>query len=168
MTVTIALPPKNMTIKLNKISQLQKIINKTNKELSQMIEIYRDFEKTNMTTKLSGKFIKHENSLFLVHDNFVDLKKTRTMRSGFLLGDIKNNKFKPSQNLAKSLSIKTFKNILNFDKNDENVLKYLKGETIDKLCNDGYVLICVDNFPLGFGLCRNNKIKNKLSKSMIF
>ncbi len=139
----------------------------SDKKLSEMVTSYKSFEKNYMNISLNGRFLNHEDSLFLVHESFVDLKKTRTMRSGFLIGDIKNKKFKPSQNLSAILNENTFKNCVNFSKDDANVEKYLKGETIEAFCNDGYVLICVDTFPLGFGISKNNKIKNKLGKSML-
>ncbi len=137
------------------------------KKLSEMIKIYKDFEKQYMNITLDGRFIYHEDSLFLVDEAFIDLKKTRTMRSGFLIGDIKNKKFKPSQNLSAILNKNTFKNCINLVENDKNIEKYLKGETIEAICNDGYVLICIESFALGFGVSKNNKIKNKLGKSMM-
>ncbi len=140
---------------------------KENKQLLKMIECYKKFEKEYITKDFTGKFINHEDSLFLVHEDFTALNKTRTMRSGFYLGDIKNDKFKPSQNLASCLNIDIFKNVVNLSQDNPNVGKYLKGETIMEDCKDGYVLICLNGFPLGFGISSKGKIKNKYGKSMI-
>ncbi len=148
-------------------TDLQSQSEKENKTLSEMIKLYRAFEKQYMNISFDGKFVQHEDSLFLVNDKLIDLKKTRIMRSGFLLGDIKNNKFKPSQNLASALNATTFKNCVNLKKDDPTVSKYLKGETIMQLCEDGFVLICIEGFSLGFGISKDNKIKNKVGKSML-
>lgn len=139
----------------------------SNKRLNEMIKIYKDFEKKYIKTSFSGKFVSHENSLFLVHKDFIDLGKLRTMRSGFHLGDIKNNKFKPSQNLAFALNAQTFSNCITLSRDSQNLLKYTKGETIMEQCNDGSVLVCCNSYSVGFGIATNGKIKNKIGKSMI-
>ena len=85
------------------------------------------------------------------------------IKSGVYLGEIKNNKFIPSQALAFLLDCNSFDNCLILDKEDVRVKKYLKCETIEytENINDGYVLICVGKYPLGFGIAKNNTIKNK-------
>ena len=53
-------------------------------------------------------------------------------------------------------------NKINLDLNDINVVKYLKGETIETTFDkNGWVLIMVNNFPLGWGKVQNGKVKNK-------
>ena len=54
------------------------------------------------------------------------------------------------------LSQETYKKILNFSVQDERVIKYLKGETLDVedltgRKEKGWYLVCVDGYPLGFG-----------------
>lgn len=141
--------------------------NFTNKNFEKMISVYKKFEKEYMNISIEGKFLMHEASLFVTHKNFIGTDKIRTLRSGFYLGDIRNDKFKPSQALASSFNMSSFKNVINLNKDDVNVSKYLKGETIIENCKDGYVLVCVDTFPLGFGIAKSNKVKNKFGKSMI-
>lgn len=141
--------------------------NSASKSFEKMIDMYKKFEKEFMNISIEGKFVMHEASLFVTHKDFIGTDKIRTLRSGFYLGDIRNDKFKPSQALASSLSISSFKNVINLKKDDINVSKYLKGETIIENCKDGYVLVCVDTFPLGFGFAKSNKVKNKFGKSMI-
>ena len=51
------------------------------------------------------------------------------------------------------------------DNEDDRVIRYLKGETIDlrdeESVEKGWVLICVDNYPLGFGKAAGGSVKNK-------
>ena len=90
------------------------------------------------------------------------------LRSGLLLGKYKNDNFMPSQALAMSLKKDEFKNILNLKLDDEDVFRYLKGETLKNKNNlNGYILICVDDFPLGFGKAEKDIIKNKIDKGWI-
>ena len=62
------------------------------------------------------------------------------------------------------LSEDTFSNCLSLKQEDERVLKYLKGETLEYNKNevrDGWVLITYMGLPLGFGKAKNGLIKNK-------
>ena len=46
---------------------------------------------------------------------------------------------------------------------DIRVEKYLRGETVDIDNSElnGWVLFCVDEFPLGWGKCNRGRVKNK-------
>lgn len=95
-----------------------------------------------------------------------DTDGLRILRKGLFLGKMKKNRFEPSQALAMSLDMKDYDNCLSLSADDERVVRYLKGETIeaydsDEKLSDGYVLICVSGYPLGWGKSKNNIIKNK-------
>ena len=99
--------------------------------------------------------------IFTQHD--FNTSGIMTLRSGLLLGTLKNNRFEPSQHLAMSLKAEQFANVINLEADDERVLKYLKGETIYFESEiQGWVLICVSGYPLGFGKINKNRIKNKI------
>ena len=87
------------------------------------------------------------------------------MRSGLLLGVCLNNRFEPSQALAMALRADEYPNVLYLSREDDRVIRYLKGETIDlrdeESVEKGWVLICVDNYPLGFGKAAGGSVKNK-------
>lgn len=130
-------------------------------------EEFNNFSKEYLNLNIKGRLIRHENSLFINNIDLPNLKKIRIMKSGFYLGDVKNKKFIPSQAFAMTLKKQDFKNSISFDEEDDNLLKYLKGETIFADVMDGYVLICLNDFPIGFGISTNGKIKNKYSMSFI-
>ena len=59
-----------------------------------------------------------------------------------------------------------YKRCVNITAEDERILKYLKGETIDVddlvLPKDkGWFLVLVDGYPLGWGKLANGTLKNK-------
>ncbi len=124
------------------------------------------FEKcfNNITKEFkNGKFTSRKDKLFFEPNCNINLTGLRMLRSGLFLGQYKNDKFEPSHALAMNLSIKEYNNIINFDICDERVLKYLKCETLnvkDKNV-DGYVLVCANNYPLGFGKVDKGILKNK-------
>ena len=100
-------------------------------------------------------------------------RSIRFLRTGLLIGEIDRNlRFKPHSALALSLKADDFSNVLNLSKDDVRTDKYLRGETIfvedkDTGVKDGYVLICVDGFGLGFGKLSCNKLKNLLGKGYV-
>ena len=61
-----------------------------------------------------------------------------------------------------------FKQTIHLDPSDARVIKYLKGETVDisdiNTKMKGWVLICVNQYPLGFGKIQKGIIKNKYAK----
>ncbi len=83
-----------------------------------------------------------------------ETKGLRVLRNGLLAGKYnKANVFEPSQPLALTLRKEEFKQVIDLNCDDLRVIKYLKGETIDvsEYNYQGWVLVCVDGFPLGFG-----------------
>ena len=77
---------------------------------------------------------------------------------------MKNDHFTPSNALAHHL--KNYRQLLNLDGVELN--KFMKGETIN--CPEtlkGYVLVCYNNLPLGFGKASNGILKNKNEKGWL-
>ena len=107
--------------------------------------------------------IQVKDKLFMVPDAGIDMKGYRVLRSGLYLGDLKKNRFEPSQSLAMALKKKEFDQVVDFSVEDARVKKYLKGETIEieDTKKSGWQLICVDGYPLGWAKAAKGKLKNK-------
>lgn len=105
--------------------------------------------------------------VFYISQKMPYVKGLRILRCGLYMGDMKKNRFEPSQSLAMFLHENEFANTLKLPAEDDRVIRYLKGETIEltteeeSLIKDGICLICVDNYPLGFGKNTRGTIKNK-------
>ncbi len=106
-----------------------------------------------------------DNKAYVISPNMPDESGLRIMRNGTLLGEVKKNRFEPSQAFAMVLKASQYDNVINLSVDDERVIKYLKGETIDapdfKDNKTGWSLICVDGYPLGWGKFNGSMIKNK-------
>ena len=88
------------------------------------------------------------------------------VRNGLFLGELKKNRFEPSEPLALALSQEQFPAILNLSSEEERVTRYLRGETLlieegEAKVKKGWQLVCVDGHPLGFGKLVNQTLKNK-------
>lgn len=110
-----------------------------------------------------GNIINREEKYYYEPICNLNLKGLRILRSGLYLGEYKHEKFEPSQALALALKENDYKNILDLDIDDPRVIKYLKCETLDVKDKhlDGMVLVCVNHYPLGFGLINKGILKNK-------
>ena len=86
----------------------------------------------------------------------------RTIQNGTIAGEIKRE-FEPSCQFALVMKNGEYKNVLDFEADDINVIKYLKGETLNIDTElKGWILITVDGYPLGW--CKGNGkglLKNK-------
>lgn len=107
-----------------------------------------------------------EERVYYMPEGLPMLKGVRFLRSGLLLGEVKKNRFEPSQALAMCLKKEEYPRILDLPVSDERVIKYLKGETLDveditSRKEKGWYLVCVDGYPLGFGKLANQTLKNK-------
>ncbi len=94
------------------------------------------------------------------------MRGLRFLRSGLFMGEVKKNRFEPSQSLAMALKSSEYKNCLKLSIEDERVVRYLKGETLtlnekEAANENGWQLVCVDGYPLGWGKKTNGVLKNK-------
>lgn len=106
----------------------------------------------------------HGERVYYMPENLPDVKGIRFLRTGLLLGELKKNRFEPSQAFAMALSKNQFNNCLDLPVSDDRVIRYLKGETIDIddfNVKSGWTLVCVDGYPLGWGKNANGQLKNK-------
>lgn len=105
------------------------------------------------------------DSVYYLPENFVPAKELRYLRTGLLLGELKNKRFEPGQALAMTLHADEFKQTISWKKEDDRVIRYLKGETISLTPEEGPVkdwcLVCVDGHPLGFAKGTGMALKNK-------
>ncbi|MCR5824701.1 MAG: RsmB/NOP family class I SAM-dependent RNA methyltransferase [Lachnospiraceae bacterium] len=122
-----------------------------------------DFFKHVDTELPADRLELRENRLYLVPEGIPDLKGLRIMRTGLLLGEMAKNRFEPSQALACALKAGEYDNVYDMDVNDEDVVRYLKCETVDAKTDvkDGWVLVTVEGFPLGWAKSKGNVLKNK-------
>lgn len=108
----------------------------------------------------------HGERVYYMPDALPDMKGIRFLRTGLLLGELKKKRFEPSQALAMYLRKEDFKHSISLPVNDERVNRYLKGETIevDDLTGEkasGWHLVCVNDYPLGWGKLSKGTLKNK-------
>ncbi len=114
-----------------------------------------------LNTSIDNPLIIHGSSLMAVPEEVPDLKGIRVMRSGLYLGELKKNRFEPSQAFAMTLKKEEVKLSVDFSLEDEGLTKYLRGDSFQVDCKDGWALVCVQGYPLGWGKVQKGRLKNK-------
>lgn len=116
--------------------------------------INRDFE--------DNRIYRNDIYIYYLPEGCVLDKSVHYIRTGLLLGRMNKDRFEPSQAFAMELKADDWKNPLILNHDDERVMRYLKGETIDADDEaEGYRLICIDSHPLGWVKQSGNRCKNK-------
>lgn len=109
------------------------------------------------------RLLVREDRVCLIPEDIPDLQGLRVMRSGLLLGEMKKNRFEPSQALACALRAEEYDTVYRLDVSEEDVLRYLKCETITARADlpDGFVLVCAGDYPIGWAKAQSGVLKNK-------
>jgi NOL1/NOP2/sun family putative RNA methylase len=107
--------------------------------------------------------VVHDEKVYLLPEGLPNLKGLRMLRQGLLLGEMKKQRFEPSQALASALTTTDYDKIIRLGIKDPNVIRYLKCESIELTGDytDGWYLICVEEFPLGWMKITKDSYKNK-------
>jgi NOL1/NOP2/fmu family ribosome biogenesis protein len=107
-----------------------------------------------------SRLIQIGSYVYLVPEYSPDLSGLNVTRLGWWLVTINKGRFTPSHSLA--LGIKTAQARRNYplQVGDQLLSGYLRGESISSPGDDGWILISVDGFPIGWGKRVRNVIKN--------
>ena len=106
-----------------------------------------------------------KDQLFLGAAPEEELKGITCIRNGLLLGEMKKDRFEPSQAMAMTLTGLPGEHCVTFSSEDGSVVKYLKGESLnlsERQCGgNGWKLVTVDGFALGWAKQTGMILKNK-------
>ncbi len=120
-----------------------------------------------ITWKLDADRLEiHGERVYYMPCSLPDVRGIRFLRTGLLLGELKKNRFEPSQALAMCLKKEEYGKVLNLKAEDVRISRYLKGETLEVSdvlpeTSNGWYLVCVDGYPLGWGKLTRGTMKNK-------
>lgn len=116
-------------------------------------------------TNFNKKVYNYKNFSFIIKDLNIVKKDINYLSIGVLIGVDKKNYIDINHYLFSAFGAE-FKNHIEFEYNDPNVLKYLRGETIDVSGDEGFGAIIVSGCPLGGYKISNGKFKNLYPKGL--
>lgn len=95
-----------------------------------------------------------------------DTAGLRTALAGWRLGVLRKGRFEPSHALAMALRAEEVHSRVDEPIGGELAARYMRGETLDAPGPDGWVLIAVEGFPVGWGKRVGSVVKNHYPKSL--
>ncbi|MBZ4653507.1 MAG: NOL1/NOP2/sun family putative methylase [Peptococcaceae bacterium] len=118
------------------------------------------FMEENLTHPLAGPFLLQGQYMYRIPQGLPVMQGLKVVRPGWFIGVLKNKRFEPSQALAMGLYKNDAQKTLSFSLEDEEVERYLKGETLLVDGEKGWTLVCLEEFPLGWGKQTGEYLKN--------
>lgn len=119
-----------------------------------------------------GKLVAYGSRVYIQPAQLPSLDGLRVVRAGWYLGEAVRDRFEPSHPLAMGLKRIEAVRSVSWSSDDPQTLRFLKGETLfieeSELSIQadapakGFVLICTDGFPIGWGKYAGGMIKNAL------
>ncbi len=116
----------------------------------QAVAAFENFLTANGVNYPQGLVQRHKNALYLTAPTVPDCQGLKLAGRGLYLGDIRNDRFIPSQPWALSLRASQVQDPINWRSEDKEATDYLKGLTVKADAPKGYRLITVDGFSLGW------------------
>lgn len=128
-------------------------------------ELAEFLEDVKMPLALSGIQIM-DTKVFWLPEGIERYPGLRFLRSGLYMGELLKKRFEPSQALAMVLKKEEYASTIDLSATDKRVYRYLKGETIEvqegeSKRDNGWQLVCVDGYPLGWGKLIQGTLRNK-------
>ena len=126
---------------------------------------------------LTGRFVSHGTGLFKMTFDEKIFKGLKVVKTGLYVGDLKPLKsgkkvFEPSNSIALTLGKDAIRDdsYLSLGRDDDRLTKYLRGETISILPDDGLkasgtIIVGIGSFPLGFAKINGQTAKNMYPKA---
>jgi NOL1/NOP2/sun family putative RNA methylase len=136
---------------------------------------WQEFERTTLARsihlciyggKQEGGFHRFGDQLYLVPQEFPELKGLKVLRPGLHLGEVKKNRFEPSHALALALGARDVRNVYRMTTKELLPVAYLNGQTFPAEGEKGWHLILVDGMSLGWGKLAGNIMKNHYPKGL--
>lgn len=142
----------------------QEIMKNTIKK-EQLLDYYR-FSESVLKEEISGSLYLKGEELYALPEEICQVKGLRILRGGLQLGMLKKNRFEPNHALALALNQNQVKRCVNLSSSDEGIIKYLKGDILEVNEDDGWCLVAVDGYSIGWGKVSSGKMKNHYPKGL--
>jgi NOL1/NOP2/sun family putative RNA methylase len=119
----------------------------------------------------NGQIVERQGHILFESQELPSLRGLRVLRSGWLIGTVERQRFRPSPAYALGLpkdAVAQAVQVCDFRTDDEqglaDAIRYLRGETIQidgRKWDKGWHLVCIDGYPLGWAKGAGASLKNE-------
>ncbi len=108
------------------------------------------------------------DQLYALPEALPELTGLRTLRAGLWLGTMKKNRFEPAHSLAPALTQTALSGTrtLDFNADSPELKRYLQGDVLEAPGEDGWLVVTVSGFALGWGRQVKGTVKNFYPKGL--
>ncbi len=104
--------------------------------------------------------------LYALPPGLPDLTGLRFLHPGWWLGTVKKDRFEPSHALALGLNCHDAQRVLDLPADDPALAAYLRGESLASPGEEGWTLVAVDGFPIGWGKRAAGRLRSYYPKGL--
>ena len=144
----------------------------------QDLKLIQNFDQENLVNDPLN-LIDHSHHLLVagsyvyrVPNRLPGLHGLRVIHPGWWLGTLKQSqgsgktRFEPAHSLALALQVDQVKRSLNLPVSSREITSYLHGSELDYPGSEGWTLVAVDDFPLGWGKASAGRLKNAYPRGL--
>lgn len=129
--------------------------------------LFQSFIRDNLTEfELDGQWLLQGDHLYLLPVDLPNIKSLKWVRPGLHVGVLKKKRLEPSHTLAMTLGVSDVMRHISLQADDPAVSRYMRGESLSLNTPDGWTLVCVDQYPLGWGKTVQGTLKNHCPKGL--
>lgn len=139
---------------------------KQNGDSRQPIGEWQQFQKEALTIDIPERMLVFGEQLYCTPDPAIDIRGLKVLRPGLHLGTLKKNRLEPSHAMALALSPKDVVHSCSFPADSMEIKNYLQGQTFSYTGENGWYLICVEGYSIGWGKCTGGTMKNHYPKGL--
>jgi 16S rRNA C967 or C1407 C5-methylase (RsmB/RsmF family)/NOL1/NOP2/fmu family ribosome biogenesis protein len=127
---------------------------------------WEEFCQSALTIEPAGRLVQTGTHLFLWPDGGPAVAGLRVLRPGWWLGELRHDRFVPSHALALALTAADFAQVSSLPADSAELMAYGRGEPLSETGADGWLAVCVEGYPLGWGKRSQGVIKNHYPKGL--
>lgn len=124
------------------------------------------FAQDALTSLPHGPYLRFAEHVYQVVPDMPALQGLRVIRPGWHLGEVRKGRFIPNHSLALGLKPDQAQCRQELTATSPETTAYLAGHTLPSELPNGWALVCVDGFTLGWGKVTNGTLKNHYPKGL--
>lgn len=138
----------------------------TSKERSALAAFWEETLNLPLPERLLVRSSEEKSEVYALAEDAPDVRGLRALCPGWHLGALRKGRFIPSHGLAMGLRRCQARQRLELPLGSETVARYLRGESIEAAGPAGWVVVCIEGFPLGWGKRVGGLVKNHYPKTL--
>jgi len=128
-------------------------------------KFYNEFCAKYLRNQVQSEVYAHRDGLFVLPPECPSVAGLHVVRLGLFLGSLQKQRFTPSYALAMTLVAADFADnaVISLHPDDPRLELYLRGETFQIDAPDGYNLVCIGAYSLGFAKVLAGRLKGRIN-----